>query len=438
MTIHFERSVTFWKEKNPGMTSLDEINASTGEPLMIASPNEELQRHIRENRVRQEWEFEFTAGGAEALSLLEQKRYQGLLLDRRLPDLDFHEVISVATSLCPAIQILVFDSQTGQFDFSKATPRERLSTGQTCLLEILSTFKQPTQVVEEPALEDALDDPGEELLPGMVGRSSAMRRTAELVKLVAPRSSTILLIGESGTGKELVAKAIHSLGPRSSHPFVVVNCAAIPEALFEAELFGYNRGAFTGAVESRLGRIHAAHDGTLFLDEVGELPLTMQAKLLRFLQEGEVQRLGSHDIFRVDVRVIAATNSDLAELVSRHQFREDFYYRLTVFPIEIDPLRVRPEDIAPLCEFFLAGLAAESGKPKKTLSPGTLRVLEGNEWRGNIRELQHAIERAFILAQNSQVISSEHLRLLPSPRIAEKHLIAGLAAHLPEPASYRN
>ena len=420
------------------MASLGESNTGLGQFLMIASPSEELRRHIRENRARQEWDFKFTMGGAEALSLLEQKRYQALVLDRRLRDLDVHEVISVATSLCPAIQILVFDSETGQFDFSQATPRERLSTGGTCLLKILSTFKQPIQAKQEPAPEEAPHDEGVELVPGMVGRSSAMRRTAEFVKLVAPRSSTVLLIGESGTGKELVAKAIHNLGPRSSRPFVVVNCAAIPEALFEAELFGYNRGAFTGAVESRLGRIHAAHGGTLFLDEVGELPLTMQAKLLRFLQEGEVQRLGSHDIFRVDVRVIAATNSDLVGLVSRRQFREDLFYRLSVFPIEVDPLRERPEDIAPLCEFFLVALSKESGEPKKALSRGVLEILERNEWRGNVRELQHAIERAFILAHDSPVILAEHLRLLPSPRIPERHLTEVRVTSLPEPGGYHN
>ncbi len=411
------------------MTSLGENNAGSSH-LMVASPSEELQRHIRENPIRQEWEFEFTEGGAEALSLLKRRRYQGLLLNRRLRDLDVHEVISVATSLCPAIPIVVFDSETGQLDLSKATPRERLSTGGTHLLEMLRTFKHPAKILEEPVPETAPDDPGEELVPGMVGRSSALRRTAELVRLVASRSNTVLLTGESGTGKELVAKAIHSLGPRSNRPFVVVNCAAIPEALFEAELFGYNRGAFTGAVESRLGRIHAAHGGTLFLDEVGELPLAMQAKLLRFLQEGEVQRLGSHDIFRVDVRVIAATNSDLAGLVSSRQFREDLYYRLMVFPIEIDPLRERLDDIVPLCEFFLTGLAEESGEPKKVLSQAALRILEGNEWRGNVRELQHAIERAFILAGASQVILPDHLRLLPSPRISEKPLTEARSAGL--------
>jgi transcriptional regulator with GAF, ATPase, and Fis domain len=354
---------------------------------------------------------------------LEQKKYQLLFLDLRLRDLDIHEVITMAGSLCPAIQILVFDSETGRFDFSKATPRDCLSEDHVRLLDVLSTFKQPGQDWQAPTLECEPEDQGEELLPCMVGRSAAMKRIAELVKLVAPRSTAVLLNGESGTGKELVAKAIHNLGPRANNPFVVVNCAAIPEALFESELFGYNRGAFTGAVESRLGRIHAAHGGTLFLDEIGELPLTMQAKLLRFLQEGEVQRLGSHDIFRVDVRVIAATNSDLMGLVNRRQFREDLFYRLTVFPIELDPLRNRPEDIGPLSEFFLTALSTESSEPKKTLSPGALSILQANDWRGNVRELQHTIERAFILANNSHVILPEHLRLLPSLSILDQHLI---------------
>ncbi|MGO8791580.1 MAG: sigma-54 interaction domain-containing protein [Terriglobia bacterium] len=402
------------------MKSLEEHATTAGRALIIASPNEELCTHIWESCARQEWQVESTRGGAHALFLLKQKHYQLLLLDLRLRDLDIHEVISMAGSLYPAMQILVFDSETGRFDFSKATPRDCLSEDHVRLLEILGTFKQPVQVWQGTTLECSPEDEREELLPCMVGRSTAMKRIAQLVKLVAPRSTAVLLNGESGTGKELVAKAIHNLGPRSANPFVVVNCAAIPEALFESELFGYNRGAFTGAVESRLGRIHAAHGGTLFLDEIGELPLTMQAKLLRFLQEGEVQRLGSHDIFRVDVRVIAATNSDLIELVSRRQFREDLFYRLTVFPIELDPLRNRREDIGPLSEFFLAALSTESGDPKKTLSLGALTILQANDWRGNVRELQHAIERAFILANNSQVILPEHLRLLPSPRVPER------------------
>src|ERR1700743_2595794 len=173
----------------------------------------------------------------------------------------------------------------------------------------------------------------------MIGSSRAMEQVYRLVQMVAARDTTVLVTGETGTGKELVAGAVHALSKRAKHPFVVVNCAAIPESLLEAELFGHARGAFTGAVQSRLGRIHVAQGGTLFLDEVGELPLSMQAKLLRFLQSGEVQRLGSSDVFQVDVRVIAATNATLLERVAAGTFRQDLYYRLAVFPIHLPPLR---------------------------------------------------------------------------------------------------
>jgi transcriptional regulator with GAF, ATPase, and Fis domain len=189
---------------------------------------------------------------------------------------------------------------------------------------------------------------------------------------------------------------------------VVVNCAAIPESLLEAELFGHARGAFTGAVQSRLGRIHVAQGGTLFLDEVGELPLSMQAKLLRFLQSGEVQRLGSSDVYRVDVRVVCATNVNLLALTRARQFRLDLYYRLAIFPVLMPALRERLEDVRPLAEHFLAKLSAEDEMPRKHLSAAALAYLEKAEWPGNVRELQHAIERAFILAGNELELSVEH------------------------------
>ena len=191
---------------------------------------------------------------------------------------------------------------------------------------------------------------------------------------------------------------------------MVVNCAAIPEALFEAELFGHARGAFTGAVQSRLGRIHAAQGGTLFLDEVGELPLSMQAKLLRFLQNGEVQRLGSSEIYRVDVRVICATNVRLLDRVQRKQFRQDLYYRLAIFPIALPPLRERAEDICLLSQHFLAELASENSVPCKRLTAAALARLQKSRWDGNVRELQHAIERAHILAGNDVDVREEHFR----------------------------
>jgi transcriptional regulator with GAF, ATPase, and Fis domain len=229
--------------------------------------------------------------------------------------------------------------------------------------------------------------------------------------MVARRDASVLLEGESGTGKELVAKAIHQLSSRAKLPMVTVNCAAIPESLLESELFGYVRGAFTGAVQSKLGRIHAAHGGTLFLDEIGELPLSMQAKLLRFLQEGEVQRLGSPDVFRVDVRVITATNADLKERIKRAEFRQDLYYRLSVFPIHIPTLHERNDDVISLATHFLAQFCRQAKMPQKTLHPSVRAMLLQYAWPGNVRELQHAIERAFILADEEAMVRPEHFLL---------------------------
>jgi transcriptional regulator with GAF, ATPase, and Fis domain len=245
----------------------------------------------------------------------------------------------------------------------------------------------------------------------MMGSSGAMQRAYHLARLVIPRDTTVLITGETGTGKELMARAIHNLGPRARQPFVIVNCAAIPEALLESELFGYSRGAFTGAFQSRLGRIHSAHGGTLFLDEVGGLPLGMQGKLLRFLQEGEVQRLGSPDVFRVDVRVIAATNVDLARGMNEGQFNDALYYRLCVFPIELAPLRKRREDILPLATHFLDSLCREAAVPRKSIAFEVARTLEAYLWPGNVRELKHVIERAFILSEDMPVLRPEYVSL---------------------------
>jgi transcriptional regulator with GAF, ATPase, and Fis domain len=246
--------------------------------------------------------------------------------------------------------------------------------------------------------------PAIEPLPGMIGTSRKMQQLYRLARLVAPRDTAVLIVGGTGTGKELVARGIHEMSPRSRGPFVVVNCAAIPESLLEAELFGFTRGAFTGAFQSRLGRIHSAHGGTLLLDEVGELPLSMQAKILRFVQDGEVQRLGSADLFRVDTRIVAATNADLLQRVREKQFREDLYYRLAVFPLELPPLRNRPEDILPLAQHFLVELCRNASVPPKSFSPESVARLREYSWPGNVRELQHGIERAFILAGSNRQI----------------------------------
>ena len=245
-----------------------------------------------------------------------------------------------------------------------------------------------------------------EALPGMIGDSPAMQPVYRLARCVAPRDAAVLITGATGTGKELVAQAIHALSPRASRPLVTINCAAIPDPLLESELFGFTRGAFTGAVQSRLGRIHGAQGGTLFLDEIGELSLPLQAKLLRFLESGELQRLGSPDVCQMDVRVVAASNADLQHKVRTRQFRDDLYYRLAVFPIPLPALADRPEDIVPLARHFLAGCA-----PDLRLAPAAEERLQQHHWPGNVRELRHVIERAAILAAPGFTIEVEHLPL---------------------------
>jgi transcriptional regulator with PAS, ATPase and Fis domain len=233
-----------------------------------------------------------------------------------------------------------------------------------------------------------------------------MQRTYTLTRMVAMRDTTVLVTGESGTGKDLVAQEIHLVSPRRKQPFVVVNCSAIPETLLEAELFGYTKGSFTGALQSRIGRIHAAHGGTLFLDEIGDMPLSLQSKILRFLEQGEVQRLGSNDNFKVDVRVVAATNADLKKLIAEQRFREDLYYRLAVFPIHLPPLRERMEDLEELALAFVAKF-----QPGVALSRDALDIMAQHRWPGNVRELRNAIERATILVGNGQEIKPEHIFL---------------------------
>jgi formate hydrogenlyase transcriptional activator len=244
---------------------------------------------------------------------------------------------------------------------------------------------------------------------GIVGANSALRDVLGLVERVAPTDSTVLVEGETGTGKELIAKAIHQLSSRRNSPFIKLNCAAIPPTLLESELFGHERGAFTGAITRRVGRFEAANGGTLFLDEIGDIPLELQSKLLRVMQEQEFERLGSTATVRVDVRVVAATNQDLQSLVSAKQFRMDLFYRLNVFPIFLPPLRERHSDIPVLAQFFVGMFSHRMGKVIETIPDEALEALGKYSWPGNIRELQNIIERSVVET------SGDILQLCPLP-----------------------
>jgi DNA-binding NtrC family response regulator len=251
-------------------------------------------------------------------------------------------------------------------------------------------------------------------LPKVLGEDPALKETMLAIQRAAATDATVLITGESGTGKELMSRALHQLSPRAKGPFVAINCAAIPEALLENELFGHEKGAYTGATARKVGKAEMAHHGTLFLDEVGDLPLALQAKILRLVQEKQFERVGGVQTISVNVRLVAATNRDLKEAVARKEFREDLFFRLSVFPVEIPPLRRRRGDILPLAEAFLDRYAKEMGRKRLHLSEDAQRALLDHSWPGNVRELQNCLERAAILT-DGLAVEPAHLRLESGP-----------------------
>src|SRR5580700_4457912 len=263
----------------------------------------------------------------------------------------------------------------------------------TSLLYMAANTKLAAEYAAEPVDREA--EPWRHLL---IGESRPLEQIAQCIRLVAPRRSTVLILGETGTGKEIVARSIHAASNRGHLPMISVNCSALPEALLEAELFGHVKGAFTGATSHRIGRFEQANHSTIFLDEIGDMPLSLQAKLLRVLQEREFQRLGSSENVRVDVRVIAATHADLAQLTQQDRFREDLYYRLNVVPIPIAPLRERPSDVPLLIQHFIERICREAGIPAKNMSRESLERLATHDWPGSMRQLENAGEKAVVLS----------------------------------------
>ena len=372
--------------------------------VLVVSPNSRLRLELRDKLHQDRWNLTEAASGAEALECLHECPSEILLLDPLLPDLESNEFSAMVGEQFPNVQILSVNSHTGQLVLGASSPTVLSSQ----LMEMLyhGDNVQPNSISSEQLHRMRARTDGRVGIRGMIGDSEPMQRVFELTHMVARRNTTVLVTGESGTGKDLIAQAVHLISPRQKQPLVIINCAAIPESLLEAELFGYTKGAFTGAVQSRIGRIHAAHGGTLFLDEIGDMPLSLQSKILRFLEQGEVQRIGGNDNLKVDVRVVAATNADLQSLVKQHLFREDLYYRLAIFPIKLPPLRERIGDVEKVAEAFLEKLC-----PGVTLSAGALAILEKHNWPGNVRELRNVIERSSILVGSEREILERHILL---------------------------
>jgi DNA-binding NtrC family response regulator len=439
----------------------DMMEMAATRTVVLASADAALRERLRASLTGLRWQVREAAGGAEAMAQLEDARSEALLVDSWLPDLEVGEFATVIRMMYPAMELLRVD---GGADGGARSPRRNellhaLREAQNAPLNDTAAWMAApvsvpgsgvgsgvgarvpvrvsavtTSAVRQRELpgRDAVDEVlraipeslvaaevrAEAMLPEMVGTSEPMRELARLIRLVAPRSTTVLIEGETGTGKEVVARAVHRLSTRAGKSFTVLNCAAIPEALLEAELFGHTRGAFTGAVQSRTGRIEAAHGGTLFLDEIGEMPMALQAKMLRFLECGELQRVGDNETVRVDVRVVAATHQPLEKLASsvgaERTFRLDLYHRLAVFPVEVPALRQRMEDMAQLAEHFLEQMGQEM--PRKRLSAEAKARLHEHSWPGNVRELMHVLERAAILAGDRLEIGAEEIRFRRATR----------------------
>jgi two-component system, NtrC family, response regulator HydG len=349
----------------------------------------------------------FTASSGElALRILRTEPIQLALVDLMMPGLPGLGLLKAGKLICKDLEVVVMTAygtienavqamREGAYDFiQKPLKTEVVTRVLGRALERILLRRENLMLRQELAAISG-DRAGDRVI---IGRSPAMLATMEIVRQAAPSDATVLLEGESGTGKELLARALHEQSPRIEGPFVAVNCAALPESILESELFGHERGAFTGAVGRREGRFERAHGGTLFLDEVGELPSSVQAKLLRVLQEGELERVGGQETIKVDFRLVAATNRDLDQAVRDGEFREDLYYRLNVIAIRLPALRERPEDIPLLADHFLSRYAQKNRRDPPTLSAEALAALVGYEWPGNIRELENVIERAVVLS----------------------------------------
>ncbi|QEL21872.1 sigma-54-dependent Fis family transcriptional regulator [Bosea sp. F3-2] len=343
----------------------------------------------------------------EALAALDQSRFDLVLTDLRLPVMDGRDLLREVRSRWPDIPVIILTAfaavrdaveliKEGAFDYI-AKPFEMEDVAAT----IRRALRLADVVRDNERLRSELE--GRHSFDTLIGNSASFRRVIEQVTEVCETRATVMLSGESGTGKELVARAIHFNSPRRGQPFIAVNCAAIPETLLESELFGHVKGAFTGALANRIGRFAAAEGGTLFLDEIGDMPLAIQAKLLRVVQERSFEPVGANRSQSVDVRLIAATHKDMRQAVAAGRFREDLFYRLNVFPIQLPALRERPEDIPLLATHFLATLSESIGKRVAGFSPAALAAMAGHDWPGNIRELHNCVERALIVAKTAQI-----------------------------------
>ena len=362
------------------------------------------------------YEFVGAATGQEGLAIAEREAPDLVLLDVKMPGMDGLEVLDRLRNMNETLPVVVISghgtistaveaTKKGAFDFI-----EKPFASERVLVSLRNALDQRRLRDENRSLKKAV-----EVRHQMIGDSAALKQVMAAVSRAAPTNATVLIQGESGVGKELVARTIHRNSLRSRGRFVQVNCAAIPEELIESELFGHEKGSFTGATEKQIGKFEQADRGTIFLDEVGDMSAKTQAKVLRVLQEGEVERLGSARTIKVDVRVIAATNKNLEEEIERGHFREDLYFRLAVIPIHVPPLRERPEDVPALVRHYMEYFARDNNVRPKRITPAAVEVLQRHRWKGNIRELRNTVERLMIMTAGDSIDVANLPEILKSP-----------------------
>ena len=398
------------------------------EPVLLVEDKAELRAMLRKALERAGYTVEEASDGNSAIEKVRDRRYLIVLTDLKLPGNSGIDVLREARRAEPTLPVILMTAygsveeavtamKEGAFDFiQKPVDLDHLKI-------LLERAARQQELLRENLLlrEEYAARYG---FPRIVGEHAAMKDASQMTQRVAATDSTVLLLGESGTGKELFARAVHHLSPRSEQPFVALNCAAIPEGLVENELFGHERGAYTGAGARKIGKLELAHRGTLFLDEIGELPLAIQSKLLRVLEEKRFERVGGTQEIEVSVRILTATNKDLRAAVADKSFREDLYFRISAVPITIPPLRDRGDDVLLLAEHFLERFRREFRKPALALTREAEARLRTYSWPGNVRELQNAIERAAILA-NGSAIDSKSLQL-PAARPTAEQLPDGM------------
>jgi len=373
--------------------------------ILVADDEESMRWVLSKALKKKGFNVDLARDGDEALKMIKSGDYDLAILDIKMPGLSGLELLDRVRELKSDLLVVIMTAEASMKNAVEAMKRGAYDyLTKPFDLDVIDAIIEKVDRAREMVsqvtfLKEELKD-RYQLEKTIIGNSPAMREIYKTIGKVAPSDVTVLIQGESGTGKELIARAIHFNSKRLGKPFIALNCAAIPKDLLESELFGFEKGAFTGATERKLGKFEQANGGTIFLDEIGDMPIDLQSKILRVLQEKEVTRTGGNQSIVVDVRIVAATNQDLEESVRRKEFREDLFYRLNVIPLQLVPLRERNEDIPLLVEYFLAKICTELDSPPKRCSPEALRFLSGYAWPGNVRELENTLKRAVILSSD--------------------------------------